>query len=128
MVMPLFNGRMLRLFETKYLPVYMAELNGRLAAYASAECGEVAPIHLALLMWAVSNDILAKYVFGAELHMLSSDDLARPYYRFRSINATRLAGLFRQWPLSLLFKIRNLAISRYIAALPVENICSSRLH
>ncbi|KAK6217992.1 hypothetical protein LQW54_003050 [Pestalotiopsis sp. IQ-011] len=121
MIMPLFNGKSLRQFEAASLSPYFSRLDRWLAQYA--ESGE--PLNLTHLIWAASNDILVKYIFGSELGLLEKEDLAAGY-RLRSFNATRLASVFRQWPLVLLFKIRNLPIVRTIAALPIESL-SARL-
>lgn len=121
-IMPLFNGKSLRQFEATSMSQYFSRMDKWLSEYAKS--GE--PLNLTHLIWAASNDILAKYIFGAELGLLDKQDLVAGY-RLRSFNATRLASVFRQWPLVLLFKIRNLPVVRTIAALPIESVSSLSL-
>lgn len=115
-IIPLFNGKCLRQFEAS-LPQYLTKTESHLVRHARS--GE--PLDLTHLVWAASNDVLVKFVFGSELGLLDQDDLAAGY-ELRTFNAMRLASIFRQWPLVLLFKARNLPFVRSVAALPVEAV------
>ncbi|KAH8653707.1 cytochrome P450 [Xylariales sp. PMI_506] len=116
-IMPLFNGNTMRELGSVSIPPTLAKLSARLGQYARS--GE--PLNLTHLMWACSNDIFTKYIFGFDLDLLDQDDLVAGY-KLRSFQAIRLASIFRQWPLVLLFKIRDLPLVRNVAALPIESL------
>ncbi|KAI0127554.1 cytochrome P450 [Xylariales sp. AK1849] len=116
-ILPLFNGKHLREFEMVSLSPYLTKLDNHLCELARS--GE--SLNLTHLIWAACNDILVKYIFDSELGLLDQGNLAAGY-KLRSFNATRLASVFRQWPLVLLFKIRNLPIIQSVTALPIESL------
>jgi hypothetical protein len=118
-ILPLFRGNTLRQFEDATLPSYLAKIDTRLRHVA--ESGQ--PLNLTHLLWAASNDIIAKYIFDTELGLLDQDDLKSGYH-LRCFQATKLASIFRQWPLVLIFKVRGLPVIRSLAALPIEAVCS----
>ncbi|ORY63476.1 cytochrome P450, partial [Pseudomassariella vexata] len=105
-ILPLFNGRQLRWFETSSLSSYLTKLDAHLGRFAKSK----EPLNLTHLFWAASNDILAEYIFGTGMGLLDRDDLAAGYDH-RTFNATRLASVFRQWPLSLLLVVRNVSLT-----------------
>jgi len=105
---PLFNGEMLRRFNTSF-DDHISKFHVRLGE--AARTGE--PVNASHLLWKLMNDIIAHYVLIVEPNgrtgPLSTHDKAR------SLSALRLATLFRQCPMSLFFGMRLWPVIKYLS-------------